>query len=127
MGNFNEPFTEEQQEIMQAICDEYYEQFLGIVVEQRNLTYEKGRELADGRVYTASQALKNGLIDKISDWDSMIENLSLETIQNSFCKVRTFKYEKKLTFMEELLTGLSNVQQSKAKSNPALPQYMYQR
>jgi protease-4 len=128
MGNINEPFTEEQQEIMQAICDECYEQFLGIVVESRKLSYEEGRKLADGRIYTAKQALSNGLIDNISNWNEMIENLSVATTGDYYCNVKTYKYEKKPTFMESLLETMGmNIKNTAAYkvNNAAMPMYIY--
>ena len=128
MGNYNEPFTEEQQDIMQAICDECYEQFLGIVVESRKLSYEKGRQLADGRIYTAKQALDNGLIDNISNWNEMIETLSVSTTGDYFCNVKTYKYEKKPTFMESLLESMGMNIKNTAKytaSNTVMPMYIY--
>jgi len=127
LGSYTEEFTEEQQEIMQSICDECYEQFLDIVISNRNLSYEKGKKLADGRIYSAKQALDNGLIDRIDNWDNMMENLSLAATGQSFCNVKTFKYEKKQTFMEALLTGLSSNLENTAKSTGqrALPLYMY--
>lgn len=69
MMNFNEPFTQEQQSIMQSLADEAYEQFVSIVCSGRNLKTEKVHSLADGRVYSANQALKNGLIDEILGFD----------------------------------------------------------
>lgn len=124
LGNFNEPFTEEQQDIMQAICDECYEQFLGIVVESRNFSYEEGKKLADGRIYTAKQALNNGLIDKIGDWNTMIGNLSYAASGDSYCTVKTFRYERKLTFMESLLETMGmNIKNTARQA--AVPMYLY--
>ena len=124
LGNFNEPFTEEQQDIMQAICDECYEQFLGIVVESRNFSYEEGKKLADGRIYTAKQALNNGLIDKIGDWNTMIGNLSFAASGDSYCTVKTFRYERKLTFMESLLETMGmNIKNTARQA--AVPMYLY--
>lgn len=109
---------------MQAICDECYEQFLGIVVESRKLSYAKGRELADGRLYSAKQALDNGLIDEISNWNTMIENLSLAASGDLYCNVKTFKYERKPTFMESLLETMGmNIK--KTAQGAVLPMYMY--
>ena len=127
MGAFDEEFTEEQQEILQEICDECYEQFLSIVKEDRNMMDEYARKLADGRVYSASQALRNGLIDKISDWDSMVRDLSYSINGTPSCNVKSFKYEKKLTFMEQLMTSFSSIKPAVAESHPALPMYIYQK
>ena len=65
MGNVNEPLTKEQQDILQGISDEVYQQFTGIVSDERGLPLEDVIKIADGRIYTASQAQKLGLIDQI--------------------------------------------------------------
>ena len=58
--------TPEQRAIFQTIVDEMYNGFVAVVTSGRpGLTEEKVRELADGRVYTAGQALELGLIDHI--------------------------------------------------------------
>lgn len=58
--------TPEQLAIFQTIVDEMYDGFVAVVTSGRpGLTEEKVRELADGRVYTAGQALELGLIDHI--------------------------------------------------------------
>lgn len=92
MGNFNEPLTDEQREILQSIADECYEQFCSIVVGSRHLQFAKVYELADGRIYTASQAKEAGLIDHIGTWDQMLTEFS-EKINKPGIKVIELKYE----------------------------------
>ncbi len=72
MGSNTEPMTQEQKAIFQSLVDEAYEQFVGIVAEGRDLTVDQVKELADGRIYTANQALENGLIDKIGTYQEAI-------------------------------------------------------
>jgi len=61
------PMRPEERQLFQTIVDDMYAKFLEVVVAGRpRLTKEKIRELADGRVYTATQALQNGLIDRIA-------------------------------------------------------------
>ncbi|MDL2219702.1 signal peptide peptidase SppA [Ruminococcaceae bacterium OttesenSCG-928-O06] len=64
------PITEEQRAVYQGVVDECYEQFIELVAEGRHLPLAQVRELADGRIYTARQALALGLIDELGDWDS---------------------------------------------------------
>ncbi|UCG32518.1 MAG: signal peptide peptidase SppA [Phycisphaerales bacterium] len=55
-----------ERELFQEMVNEFYEQFLRIVTKGRpQLTPERIRELADGRVFTAEQALEAGLVDRI--------------------------------------------------------------
>lgn len=65
--------TEEQIAIYQGQVDEYYEKFVGIVAEGRHMDQDAVRKLADGRTYTAYQALDNGLVDEIGSYEDMQE------------------------------------------------------
>jgi protease-4 len=66
MGSNFTPMTTEQRAIYQSLVDDAYEQFVGIVADGRHMTAEQVRKIADGRIYTARQAVENGLIDKIA-------------------------------------------------------------
>ncbi len=65
MGSSGKPLTDEQKAIYQSVVDEYYEQFVEIVAEGRDMSVADVKKLADGRIYTAKQAVENGLIDGI--------------------------------------------------------------
>jgi protease-4 len=69
MGNIFEPMTDEQKSIFQGLIDETYNRFLDIVAEGRDIKKSKVRELADGRLYTAKQAMKLNLIDNYCNWE----------------------------------------------------------
>lgn len=72
MGSSTQEMTSEQKAIMQSLIDESYERFVDIVAKGRKLDKNKVRELADGRIYTATQAKNLGLVDKIcSEEDAM--------------------------------------------------------
>ena len=64
----------EEELVLKEIITQFYEQFLEVVLEGRKgLKEQKLRELADGRVYTAKQAMENGLIDRIGYPDDAIK------------------------------------------------------
>ena len=71
MGSGGLDMTEEQKAIFQSMVDESYDQFVGIVAEGRDMDEATVRKLADGRVYTAKQALEAKLIDSIDDYEQM--------------------------------------------------------
>ncbi len=73
MGSITDPMTAEQEKILQSLVDEAYEQFVGIVAEGRNLPLELVKKLADGRIYTANQALEEGLIDSVASYDEALD------------------------------------------------------
>lgn len=66
--------SEQEQRLFQGIIDEFYERFLDIIHEKRKdaLSLEEIRDLADGRVYTATQALKLKLIDEVGYFDEAL-------------------------------------------------------
>lgn len=70
MGSPTQPFTEEQQQIYQSLINDSYERFVEVVSKGRKLPKEKVREIADGRIYTARQALKHKLIDGIDTYEN---------------------------------------------------------
>jgi protease-4 len=75
-SNFRSLAPEEEQ-ILQKIIDEMYQRFVHIVDEGRpQLSKEQILPLADGRIYTAQQALENGLVDEIGYFEEAV--LSLE-------------------------------------------------
>lgn len=120
MGNFYEPITEEQEEILQSVSDECYNQFISIVANERGMNINKVKELADGRIYTAAQAVQHNLIDGIRDWDAMIDELRREVMIPD-CRVITFRYEHKQTFRESLLGMISNIQNQQAAAKLGVP------
>ncbi|MCR4631643.1 MAG: signal peptide peptidase SppA [Treponema sp.] len=121
MFNYNEPVTDEQRQIMQSICDECYEQFVSIVAKNRSMDFNEACKLADGRIYTAKQALENGLIDKIDSWDGMIEDFS-EELDKPGIKVITFQKEKKKTFMDYMTGSVKNYSTAKVAARLGLPE-----
>jgi len=97
--------TEEEIAHWQGITDEAYEQFLGVVVEGRDLDPDEARELADGRVYTGRQALELGLVDQLGNLPEAVQFAAeLGGIEG---KPRVIEYQRTPSLMEMLLSGLS--------------------
>lgn len=60
------PMTDEERAILTGIVDELYDRFVDVVDAGReDLSREQVLALANGSIYSASQALSNGLIDDI--------------------------------------------------------------
>jgi protease IV len=66
------PSTEEV-EILQSMVDDVFDQFISVVAEGRDMSPQRVRELADGRVYTGRQAKELGLVDEIGNFYSAID------------------------------------------------------
>lgn len=69
---------EDTKKIYQELNKESYERFVDVVASGRNIEKEKVKKLADGRIYSAKQALDNGLIDKIGTENELIETIASE-------------------------------------------------
>lgn len=103
MLNMNEPVSDEQRKIMQSISDECYEQFTSIVAMSRNIPINDVKTLADGRIYTANQALKNGLIDAVDSWENMLKNMKEAEFEGNEYNVIDYRYEKSANLYDILL------------------------
>lgn len=68
-----EKVTPEVEQSIQAIIKDFYDYFVGMVAERRNMPKPKAYQLADGRIYTGNQAVQNGLIDKIGGEKEAVE------------------------------------------------------
>jgi protease-4 len=71
-SSFREP-TPEEREKEQALLDSFYERFIEIVAEARDMPSAQVRELATGEVFTAAQAKQRGLIDALGDIETAID------------------------------------------------------
>ena len=105
MGSSYIEMTKEQRAILQSLVDEAYDQFVGIVAAGRGLGDETVRELADGRIYTAKQALENNLIDAIGSFEEakadMAERYKLTA------PVKIIRYDENLTIFQEMMGQFS--------------------
>lgn len=107
MLNPDSPITAEQKDIMQSIADEAYDQFTQIVAKGRGLSIEQTKTLADGRIYTANQALKNGLIDYTDVFENVIHKMNIK-VSSSKVQVRHFKPKEKTSFADFMIEKSNN-------------------
>ncbi len=75
IGGGGQAVTEEYLAIEQAQVDEYYEMFVDVIEKGRGLDRDTIYALADGRTYTASQALEADLIDGIGRYEDYKEQV----------------------------------------------------
>ncbi|BBB91212.1 MAG TPA: signal peptide peptidase SppA [Methylomusa anaerophila] len=65
--------TPEERDLIQAMVDDMYNQFVEVVAQGRRMDPEKVRQLADGRLYTGRQAKEAGLVDELGNMYDAIE------------------------------------------------------
>ena len=100
MGSSLEEMTPETAAIFQAIIDEYYGYFIDLVSANRPLTKEELLPLADGRIYTATQAKNNQLIDQVGTFEDALDALDEEL--GAVYPVEDYYSTEELSFLEQL-------------------------
>ncbi len=65
-------WSDEDTEALQGHIDMVYDRFLELVSESRGIKLKKLRKLAGGRVWSGSQAKKNGLVDELGGLDDCL-------------------------------------------------------
>ncbi len=73
LGNPGRPMTEEERAILQGIVNSFYDQFVQVVETGRKLPEDKVRKLADGRVYSGTEAKELGLVDEVGYLEDAID------------------------------------------------------
>lgn len=76
--------TPEQQAVYQSSVDESYERFVSLVAQGRGMDDATARALSDGRIYTANQALANGMVDELGDWNTALDAFKELTASEPF-------------------------------------------
>jgi protease-4 len=66
------PKTPEELAVLQRMVDWIYSEFIGKVSEARGLAPERVEEIAQGRVWSGSEALNIGLVDELGGLDAAI-------------------------------------------------------
>lgn len=62
----------EVQQLMQLTIENGYKKFIGLVAQARNKTPQQTDQIAQGHVWTGSDAKANGLIDELGDFDDAV-------------------------------------------------------
>ena len=85
------PSTPEEREIIQTIIDQLHERFVKVVLAGREplLNKEEIERLADGRIFTADQALELKLIDRVGYLDDVVKEMK-KSLKLEEAKVITY-------------------------------------
>jgi len=118
------PFTEKtdeekQQEraLLQEVVDEMHDRFVSVVAEGRSLETEEVRKFADGRIFTAQDALELKLIDQIGYQSDAVD--AMKAMLN-VSEVHLIQYQRIVT-MSDLFTTFAEGPDVDVNVGPALP------
>jgi protease-4 len=89
IGSPARPMTPEERKILQDLIDDAYGQFVQAVADGRKMKVEEVKPLADGRIYSGTQALSNHLVDQLGDsHDALMLAAQLGGIKDEEPKIR---------------------------------------
>ena len=92
-GSSFRDLTEDERQVFQGVVDEFYQKFLEAIYKKRknSISLQELRKIADGRIYTATQAYELKLIDEIGYFDTALDKtLSMAGLRES--QVITYTY-----------------------------------
>lgn len=108
------PLSEEGQEYLQGIVDEYYSIFVKAVAENRGTDTEQVLEsMADGREFIGRQARKAGLVDDIAHFETV---LAITRKKGRMMDLATLKEKHPEVFQEAYGLGAASVDVEKIKA-----------
>ena len=93
------PLGEDAKKLIQSMIERGYEEFLGHVAEGRKKTRDEVHAIAQGRVWIGSDALKNGLVDKLGLYDAAVKSAAARAELKDY---EVERIEPELTFAERL-------------------------
>lgn len=73
VGNPSRSITPREEEMLQSVIDDTFDQFVDVVAEGRNLDRDSVLSFATGAIFTGQQALDLGLVDILGDYNDAID------------------------------------------------------
>ncbi len=99
------PLRDAERAIIQRGVNEGYEVFTQKVADARGKTQEEIKQIASGRVWSGEQALNNGLVDQLGDFNDAIQMAAKAAgIEDDYMVAY---YPKKKPFIEEILDKMN--------------------
>jgi protease IV len=103
---FDRELTAPEQHILQELIDTSYLQFVQTVAEGRNLTVEKVKTFADGRIFTGQQAVELGVVDRLGTEEDA-RRWAAELVGLDPDKTKCYTLEERKPFLSRLLNNRS--------------------
>jgi protease-4 len=96
------PLTDEERTKLQAVAQESYDEFVGMVARERKRPIEEIRGLATGEFWTGTRSLQLGLIDALGDKEAALDELARLT---GVSVRKTVRVAPPRAFLERMLSG----------------------
>ncbi len=102
LGSPTKEMSSKERSVLQAFVDQAHQQFVTAVAEARKMDIERVKNLADGRIYTGEEAVKQGLVDRLGNLEDAIQWAGeMGGIEGRVATV--YKKKEKLSFLKYML------------------------
>ncbi len=102
--------TKEERKLLTAVVMDAYRQFFNAVKTGRKIKASKLRPIADGRILTANQAKKVGLVDRLGDFQDTVDYVKTKLGIKGRANVIELSPKRKNIFMQYLGAIAASVQ-----------------
>jgi protease IV len=117
--SFDRALSPAEESILQSLIDSTYNQFVGIVAENRHLGVDQVKAFADGRIFTGEQALELGTVDRLGTEEDARRWLA-ELVDLDPDKTKTFTFEEPKPLLSRLSGGSQSSLSNLIQNNPGL-------
>ncbi len=119
-GSWLRPMRPAEREHLQSVLDDMHERFKQVVAAgRRGLDRARIDELADGRIYSASQAKANGLVDELGGLETTVAAVQRRA---GIAKARVVSYHRPREYRKNLYTQAPAIPQvMRLELTPSLP------
>ena len=114
MTTIYEPMSPYQISVIQNQIEDIYDIFITHVAEGRNMTKEQVDDIAQGRVWTGTEAINIGLVDELGSLEDAIA-FAAEKVELKQYKIKEFPRQKE--FFEALMESLTDMTSIKLLKN----------
>lgn len=97
-----EKVSPEGKEVLQTLINDFYNRFVDMVAERRQLPRERALQLSDGRVYSGRSAVEHKLIDAIGGEEDAIKWLKEQKHIPEALEIKSMDITRPASFMERV-------------------------
>ena len=122
IGDISRPLTPEERTILQTQVNRGYDEFTQAVADGRHKTKSYINSIGQGRVWTGSQALKLGLVDRLGNINDAIASAAKKANIKDF---KTVTYPEQKSIFSKFGTGLTAEIKANMVQSELGPNYVY--
>jgi protease-4 len=113
-GDISRPITEPERLLLQNYINNGYELFIARCAEGRGMSVDKIKKIAEGRVWTGSDAKELGLVDELGGLEYAVE---IAAEKAGLANYRVAEYPAKKDFMTQLMESINSDLEAKVLNN----------